>query len=817
MAQLKRQIGHQMKEFQRIKRIKSRAFRRRLRRRKMAVQPSLEELKEMDPQLFQLEMRRMLRAHAEERVTQKHANNNRWAQWIMRQSKVSKGGTNNVSLDNRKALMESFARGMELRKKIGGSFEHWSESEGEDNKDNGGGGDDDKKKKRKGSTFQTEKEEAEEHVKTLRAEYDKKGILGMKFMKEAAEQRDKIFAALNAKASQSRTFGRLDAIERQIAGVNSDAHSIYSKSNNTIADPLTQSSVLGKRKFGVITKGNSHGANPNSDNSTEEPDLKRLKKKLLNVNMQFTGTTHQLDQQAFGSGGKSIMRLDVDVQDGNELTTDKLTSKLLVNPVFEMIQRPKYSAPQVDSSNKKIQKADQRINEVLQSNPTFLSDPNLDPSKDLAKHHTIPFKTSYDVESIMRTTTAPIEEPETNAKHEAEREAEEWAMADEHTNGSADTNGHDNENANVEADTNTNLDEEAIPIAEEKNDDADSDGDRDDQKDNDVILQVDGWEVYRPPKQENQNRNWSTKGVNPWLQALKQSSVKKHAKVSSNNEENPIIGKKKTKDRNDNNDSHNHKSSAMIDPNQMLLPKVQRAQPDFNLMSSENPEDLKLIQQAMSKNGPRDEQENGDGENEDVVKEFAKMKEKEYELLIDENKPVKPLEGWDQWAGPDEQENAKINGHTRRLMDEQFLARLAEWKDKKAAQIQNRLDYEMDHVILSQQISKNSAKYTLLGKQPQWFNPYLYRTVMSEQLGREFNTSTEFYNAIKPDINIPMGHIVTPTHKEDGKEAQATIKTKFGPKTARAKTDLPRLFDGSKSTSKPKKFSSNQKPERARV
>jgi len=90
MAQMRRQISHQMKEFQRIKRIKSRAFRRRLRRRKMAVQPSLEELREMDPQLFRREMRKMLQAYAEERITLKHANNNQWAQWILRQSKVEK-------------------------------------------------------------------------------------------------------------------------------------------------------------------------------------------------------------------------------------------------------------------------------------------------------------------------------------------------------------------------------------------------------------------------------------------------------------------------------------------------------------------------------------------------------------------------------------------------------------------------------------------------------------------------------------------------------------------------------------------------------
>jgi len=129
-------------------------------------------------------------------------------------------------------------------------------------------------------------------------------------------------------------------------------------------------------------------------------------------------------------------------------------------------------------------------------------------------------------------------------------------------------------------------------------------------------------------------------------------------------------------------------SATTIDPNEMLVPKIQRSQPDFNLLSSENPEDLKLIEEAMSKSNPKSqpekEREKKDSkEGLDVEKEFAKMKAKEYELMMTDKKPDKPLEGWDQWTGPDDQENAKVNGIYRRLMDEQYFSKLTEWKRKK--------------------------------------------------------------------------------------------------------------------------------------
>jgi len=72
--------------------------------------------------------------------------------------------------------------------------------------------------------------------------------------------------------------------------------------------------------------------------------------------MDFTGKTHEIDQQTFGSGGKSIIRLNVDMNDGQEMSSDKLTTQLLVDPVFEMVQLPKHQTiTPKDSTEKKNQ------------------------------------------------------------------------------------------------------------------------------------------------------------------------------------------------------------------------------------------------------------------------------------------------------------------------------------------------------------------------------------------------------------------------------------------------------------------------------
>ena len=115
MADMRRQIANQIKEFKRIKKIKSKSFRKRLRARKAKITPSLEELQEIDPKLYKREVTKLLRQRAEERMTLRHKNTNKWAKSIIRRGKDGK-----IDMNSRKALMEQLERGQALKRRIAG-------------------------------------------------------------------------------------------------------------------------------------------------------------------------------------------------------------------------------------------------------------------------------------------------------------------------------------------------------------------------------------------------------------------------------------------------------------------------------------------------------------------------------------------------------------------------------------------------------------------------------------------------------------------------------------------------------------------------
>ena len=115
MVQMRRQIGKQIREFKRVKKIKSRSFRKRMRARKSKVRPSLEELQEIAPKLYRREVHKLLKQRAEERVTLRHKNSTSWAKNIIRRGKDGK-----IDPNSRRALMEQLERGQALKRKIAG-------------------------------------------------------------------------------------------------------------------------------------------------------------------------------------------------------------------------------------------------------------------------------------------------------------------------------------------------------------------------------------------------------------------------------------------------------------------------------------------------------------------------------------------------------------------------------------------------------------------------------------------------------------------------------------------------------------------------
>eukprot|EP01083_Nonionella_stella_P228312 809225_1 len=86
-----------------------------MRARKAKVEPSLEELKELDPRLYKREVNKLIRQRAIERMTLRHKNSSKWAINIIRRGKTGK-----IDLKSRKALMEQLERGKSLKRKIQG-------------------------------------------------------------------------------------------------------------------------------------------------------------------------------------------------------------------------------------------------------------------------------------------------------------------------------------------------------------------------------------------------------------------------------------------------------------------------------------------------------------------------------------------------------------------------------------------------------------------------------------------------------------------------------------------------------------------------
>lgn len=158
---------HQVKA-KRMKKIKSKAFRKLLRKERAKKEQALAGLgAEVDQEMDPDEVMKAAAARAEERMTLKHKNTSRWAKRILARGHVDEG--------TREALMEQLRRGDELRRKIQGVGSGDSDS------------DDDGPNDREQVTDELEKLERELDEESSEAQ-PKKGLFAMKFMQEAEKR-----------------------------------------------------------------------------------------------------------------------------------------------------------------------------------------------------------------------------------------------------------------------------------------------------------------------------------------------------------------------------------------------------------------------------------------------------------------------------------------------------------------------------------------------------------------------------------------------------------------------------------------------------
>lgn len=151
---------HELKN-KRLKKIKSKSYRKLKRKEKERLSIQVKDMEEIDHELDDDEKMKAALSRAEERMTLKHKNTSKWAKRALARGANDEG--------TRDAIMEQLRRGEELRRRIDGEDSE-QESEGED-----------------------DEEYVDNQIKELNQEIENdtqptKGLLGMKFMQDAAKR-----------------------------------------------------------------------------------------------------------------------------------------------------------------------------------------------------------------------------------------------------------------------------------------------------------------------------------------------------------------------------------------------------------------------------------------------------------------------------------------------------------------------------------------------------------------------------------------------------------------------------------------------------
>jgi len=110
LAKLRALMYYQEKKFRRQAKIKSKKYRKLLRKSKERQKLTLEELKEIDPEAAKEEIMKLEYKRAEERMRRRHKNMSKWAHFALK----------NRDPRFKESIQEHLQRGQELLKKIKG-------------------------------------------------------------------------------------------------------------------------------------------------------------------------------------------------------------------------------------------------------------------------------------------------------------------------------------------------------------------------------------------------------------------------------------------------------------------------------------------------------------------------------------------------------------------------------------------------------------------------------------------------------------------------------------------------------------------------
>ncbi len=237
LAKMRSAMFFQEKKLKRLARIKSKKYRKILKKAKERKQMTLEEMRELDPEAAAEEEEKLDRQRALERVTLKHKQASKWAQHARHsQNPLMK-----------KDLEEHYRLGQELKKKIRG--EQGSDSDGSS------AGDSFEQGEASDEELAQIEQEIAQHNKTAPT-----GLMAMRFMQRGAErQAEEARDLIRQIRDEERTHKRkLDAKARELHGEDDElpADSDEDVPKNRVAEDsddseseVNESAIQGRRGF----------------------------------------------------------------------------------------------------------------------------------------------------------------------------------------------------------------------------------------------------------------------------------------------------------------------------------------------------------------------------------------------------------------------------------------------------------------------------------------------------------------------------------------------------------------------------------------
>ncbi|ORZ12308.1 small-subunit processome [Absidia repens] len=220
---------HEMKA-KRMKKIKSKSYRKLKRQEKTRLDEQMSKLQELDHEISHEDQEEAALSRAEERMSLKHKNTGKWAKRALARGQQDEG--------TRDAIMEQLQRGEQLRRKIQGQ-------DSDDDDDEAGSG-------YESGDAMDEKTRISMELDALENDFDKedgpkKGIFAMKFMQDAA------------KRQQQANKEDLDQFRNEWLDENSD---------NDEKDPVEPAYSHVANNPGRITFGSTKNANKKKEPET---------------------------------------------------------------------------------------------------------------------------------------------------------------------------------------------------------------------------------------------------------------------------------------------------------------------------------------------------------------------------------------------------------------------------------------------------------------------------------------------------------------------------------------------------------------------